>query len=99
MVRHVIIWSFKEGYSPEEKAELAAKIKTGIEGLMGKIDGLTDIAVYTQPLESSRGDLLLDSTFANEDALKAYQVHPDHLEVATFVRSVVGERKSFDFEV
>ncbi|MBQ2932694.1 MAG: Dabb family protein [Clostridia bacterium] len=99
MVRHVIIWSFKEEYSAAEKAEFAAKIKTGIESLVGKIDGLLNAEVHISPLPSSKGDLLLDSSFKDQAALEAYQVNPDHVAVATFVRSVVGERKCFDFEV
>ncbi len=99
MVKHIIIWNFKEEYTPEEKAAHAAKIKAGLEGLAGQIDGLTEIKVYTNPLDSSNGDLMLDSTFVDEDALKGYQSNPKHIEVATFVRSVVGARKCFDFEV
>lgn len=99
MVRHVIIWSFKEEFSASEKSEFAARIKEGIEGLVGKIDGLLHAEVNISPLPSSKGDLFLDSTFTNNAALEAYQVNPDHLTVANFVRSVVGERRSFDFEV
>ncbi len=98
MIKHVIIWSFKDEYSEEQKLEFAAKIKAGLEGLMGKIEGMTEISVKTKPLASSSGDLMLDSTFVNEDALKGYQENPLHVEVATFVRSVVSERKCFDFE-
>ena len=99
MVKHVIIWSFKEEYSNAEKAEFAAKIKTELEALTGKIDGLTEIKVHINPLASSSGDLMLDTTFVDEAALMAYQKNPDHLAVATFVRSVVDTRKCFDFEV
>ena len=73
MVKHVIIWNFKEELTAEERKTAAAKIKEGIEGLLGKIDGLTDIKVYTNSLESSTGDLILDSTFVDEAALKGYQ--------------------------
>lgn len=99
MVKHIIIWSFKEEYSAAEKAEYSKKIKAGLEGLLGKISGLTEIKVHTTPLESSNGDLMLDSTFTDKDALDGYQKNPDHLAVATFVRSVVDTRKCFDFEV
>ena len=99
MVKHVIIWNFKEELSADEKKVAAAKIKEGIEGLLGKIDGLTDIKVYTNPLASSSGDLILDSTFVDEDALKGYQVNPEHVAVATYVRSQVGSRACFDYEI
>ncbi len=99
MVKHVIIWNFKEELTAEERTVAAAKIKEGIEGLMGQIDGLTDIKVYINPLASSSGDLILDSTFVDEAALKGYQVHPAHVAVATYVRSQVGSRACFDYEV
>ena len=99
MVKHIIIWSLKEEFSNEEKAEIKAKIKAELENLAGKIDGLEEIKVYTNPLESSNGDLMLDSTFKDEDALKGYQVNEDHVKAATYVRSVVESRKCFDFEI
>ena len=99
MVKHVIIWNFKEELTGDEKKVAAEKIKEGIEGLLGKIDGLTDIKVYINPLASSSGDLILDSTFVDEEALKGYQVHPEHVAVATYVRSQVGSRACFDYEI
>lgn len=100
MVKHIIIWTLKDEYSNEEKAEIKAEIKAGLEGLKGKIDGLNDIKVYTEGLESSNGDLMLDSTFASEEALKGYAIHPDHVAVATGkVRPHAKIRSCFDFEV
>ena len=99
MVKHIIIWDMKDEFSSAEKAENAAKIKEGLEGLSGKINGLVDIKVHTEFFESSNGDIMLDSTFTDNEALKAYQVNPDHLKVATFVRSCVSARKCVDFEI
>ena len=100
MVKHIIIWTLKDEYSNEEKAAIKAEIKAGLEGLKGKIDGLTDIKVYTEGLESSNGDLMLDSTFVSEEALKGYAVHPDHVAVASGkVRPHSKIRSCFDFEV
>ncbi len=99
MVKHVIIWKFKEELSADERAAAAVKIKEGLEGLIGQIEGLTEIRVYTNPLESSSGDLILDSTFVDEDALKGYQIHPKHVEVATYVRSQVASRACFDYGI
>lgn len=99
MVKHVIIWSFKEEMSADEKRNAAKKIKTELEDLINKIDGLVEISVVTEPLPSSKGDLLLDSLFVDNDALLAYQENPDHLKVAQYVRSVVSERKCIDYEI
>lgn len=98
MVKHIIIWDFKEGFSAEENRSNAEKIKAGLEGLKGRIDGLTDICVIIDTLPSSTGSLMLDSTFVNEDALKGYQVHPEHVKVSSFVGTVTQNRRCIDFE-
>ena len=99
MVKHIIIWKLKDEYTAEQKSEYMEKIKKDLEALMGKIPGLVEIKVQITSLESSSGDLMLDTTFLNEEALKDYQKNPDHLSVATFVRSVVGTRLSLDYEI
>ncbi|MBQ9757930.1 MAG: Dabb family protein [Clostridia bacterium] len=99
MVKHIIIWNFKAEMSESEKLSAFEKIKSGLEGLLGQIDGLCEIKVYGNPLPSSNGDLILDSTFRDEASLNGYQTNPKHVEVATFVRSVVEARKCIDFEI
>lgn len=43
---------------------------------------------------------MLDSTFENEEALKGYAVHPDHLAVANgVVRPNTRSRVCLDFEI
>ena len=99
MVKHIIIWKLKDEYSDSQKSEYMEKIKKDLEALSGKIPGLVEIKVQTTSLPSSSGDLMLDTTFLSEEALKDYQKNPDHLSVATFVRSVVGSRLSLDYEI
>ena len=54
----------------------------------------------TEGLASSNADLMLDSTFESEDALKNYAVHPAHVEVAdTLVRPFTAQRSCLDFEI
>lgn len=99
MVKHIIIWNLKSEMSDSEKAERKALIKAGLEGLYGKIDGLTEIKVITELLPSSNGDLMLDSTFSTPAALKAYSTHPEHVKVAdSTVRPFTESRKCVDFE-
>ncbi|MBR3635806.1 MAG: Dabb family protein [Lachnospiraceae bacterium] len=100
MVKHVILWTLKDEYSLTEKAKIKAGIKSGLEGLKGSIPGLIDIKVNTEPLISSNCDLMLDSTFDNEDSLKGYSVHPAHVEVAnTMVRPYTASRVCMDYEI
>lgn len=86
--------------TPEEKAAVKADIKAGLEGLAGQIPGLLEIRVYTEGLPGSNADLMLDSAFADEAALKGYAVHPAHVAVADGkVRPYTAIRSCLDFEV
>ncbi len=98
MVKHMIIWKLKEDIV--DKAKIAKDIKTALESLQGKIDGLLKMNILTQNLQSSSGDVMMDSLFEDERALKDYQAHPLHQEIANgIVRPNVQTRLSFDFEI
>lgn len=100
MVKHIIIWNLKDEYDENKKNKIKATIKTELENLMGKIPGLLEIKVQTEKLASSKGDLMLDSTFESVDALNNYAVHPLHVEVAdTYVRPHTAHRSCLDFEI
>ena len=100
MVKHVILWTLKEEYSDTQKAEIKAGIKEGLEGLKGQIPGLIEIKVNTEPLASSNCDLMLDSSFENEEALKIYATHPAHVAVADgVVRPNAKLRVCMDYEI
>ena len=100
MVTHVILWTLKDQYSGAQMEEIKAGIKEGLEGLKGQIPGLVDIKVYTNGLSSSNTDLMLDSTFENEEALKNYATHPAHVAVAdNKVRPFTASRNCLDFEL
>lgn len=97
MVKHIVAWNFADGFTPEENQKHAQEMKQELEALKGKIDGLLSITLYIRPLESSDSELLLDSEFVDEEALKAYIVHPEHVRVGTnFVKPFVKDRKCID---
>ena len=98
MVKHVIIWKLKDDIADKEK--IKSDIKEGLEGLKGVIPGLIDIKVEINGLESSNTDLMLDSSFEDEEALKGYSIHPEHVKVANEkVRPYTETRNCFDFKV
>lgn len=100
MVKHIILWTLKE-MDEAQKEAVKAGIKEGLEGLKGKIPGLVDIKVITGGrLASSTADLMLDSTFETEEALKAYSKHPEHVAVAdSKVRPFTASRACLDFQM
>lgn len=100
MVKHIILWQLKDELTAEEKTEVKKGIKEGLEGLAGKIPGLTEIKVQIEGLASSNAEVMLDSTFVDEAALKTYATHPEHVAVADGkVRPYTKTRMCLDFEV
>ena len=100
MVKHIILWKLKEEFSEEEKKQIKAGIKEGLEGLAGQIPGMTEIKVRIDCLPSSTVDVMLDSTFESAEALKAYSTHPNHVAVAdSKVRPYTAVRSCMDYEI
>ncbi len=101
MVKHIILWTLKSELSESEKESVKAGIKEGLEALAGKVPGLVDVTVHIDGrLASSNADVMLDCTLESEEALKAYAVHPAHVEVAnTRVRPYTAVRSCLDFEL
>ena len=97
MVKHVILWNLKEESNTDT---VKIGIKTELESLIGKIDGLLEIKVNINPLESSNCDVMLDSLFESKEALSLYSTHPEHVKVAdNFVRPFTKARICMDYEV
>lgn len=96
MVKHIILWQLKPEHN---NADVKAGIKSGLEGLLGKIDGLLEIKVETNGLTSSNADVMLYSVFEDEASLKGYSTHPKHVYVAdTYVRPYTETRLCLDFD-
>ena len=107
MVKHIILWTLKSELSESEKESVKAGIKEGLEALVGIVPGLVDVTVHIDGrLASSNADVMLDCTLESEEALKAYAVHPAHVEVAntrvrpyTAVRSCRGRHRAHRFQI
>ena len=75
MISHLVMFTWKDGVTPEQVAELT----TAIDALHGLVPGL--ISIHGAPdvrLRPGNPDYLLAATFANGDAWHAYQAHPRH---------------------
>lgn len=98
MVKHMIIWKLK--LTGEELEAQKRMIKENLEGLVGKVPGLTAMHIQIDNLETSNGDMLMDSTFESFEAVKGYKDHPDHVHVAeTYIRPYIETRLCIDYEL
>lgn len=97
MIRHIVMLNFKEGLSPEENKKNAERVKFLLEGLKDTIPGIIDFQVHIDALPTSDKDIVLNTLFESVETLAAYQIHPDHVRIASFVASVMCNRTCIDY--
>ena len=96
MVKHMLIWKLK--LTGEELEAQKKLVKEKLEGLVGKVPGLLEMHIQIDNLETSNGDMMMDSTFESFEALKGYSKHPDHVHVAeTYIRPYIETRLCIDY--
>ena len=100
MVKHIVMWKI-QGVNSQSKEETAQRIKEALEDLNGKIEGLINLEVGIDFLQSDMSyDVVLYSELVDKAALDFYQNHPLHVKVATeVIKPVVISRVVVDYEV
>lgn len=97
MIRHLVLWKLATE-DPDEKAQVIAEMTQRFGALLPLIDGTERLDIRADLGETAGNwDVVLDSDYRDAAALDAYQVHPAHLEVAAYVKSVVTARVCVDF--
>ena len=97
MIQHIVMWKLKDRTEDGTKAENAAAIQAGLEGLVGKIEGLLSAKVLIG-LPGGM-DLCLVSELQDEAALTFYREHPLHKAVQALVHRSMTERVAFDGKI
>lgn len=94
MLTHIVIWKYRadvEQFAREEHVNLLRK-------LGGIIPQVESLSVGFDSLHLPRSyDTGLVAVFADREALDAYTVHPEHVKVAEFGRSISEHVASVDF--
>ena len=95
MLTHVVIWKYRADVSADIRAEHVALLRR----LGSLIPELQSLAVGFDMLMLPRSyDTGLVATFADRAGLDAYTVHPEHIKVAEFGRTISEHVASVDFE-
>ena len=97
MIRHIVAWNYKDGFGEHENGENAKNLKSKLEALKKILDGCVELTVHINTLSSSDKDVVLNTLFENEEALLAYQVHPEHKKIVAYVATVMQNRICVDY--
>ena len=100
MIKHIVIWKLKDSAHGNDRSTNARLAKEKLESLRGQIAGLRAIEVGIDfSATASSADMVLYSEFDSREALAAYQNHPLHQAIVSFVGPAISERRMVDYEV
>lgn len=93
MVKHIVFFKLEDNSETNKEA-----VKQRIIGMKGKIDVLKHIEVGVNFSPEERAfDLALVTDFETKEDLHAYAIHPLHVEVVTFLKSINTVTKVVDY--
>ena len=95
MVKHIVMFKLTEKTS--QNMELATD---SLRSLENKIETLKSIEIGADFLESDRSyDIVLTAHFENQEGLKTYSSHENHLPVVKIMRSLCSSSVVVDYEL
>lgn len=91
MLNHVVLMKFADPADIRHAKEL-------LEGLVGRVEQLRGLTVGLDETRSATSyDLCLVTVFASAEGLQGYQEHPEHLEVAGWLRPRLAGFAAVDY--
>ena len=95
MVKHIVMFKLTEKTS--QNMQLATD---SLRSLENKIETLRSIEIGTDFLESDRSyDIVLTAHFENQEGLKTYSSHENHLPVVKIMRSLCSSSVVVAYEL
>ena len=94
MVKHIVVYTLKEGVNKPEAIEI---IRSVLKPLVGVIPGLTHMEI--RATYQGGMDYALYSEFESKEALAAYREHPAHLAAKEHFWNFLDNRVAADYEV
>jgi Stress responsive A/B Barrel Domain len=100
MLKHIVMFKLKDFAEGADKGENIQRIKSGLEALPGKIEGIRFFEVGINSIDNGAAyDLVLCSEFDSKEELFKYQKHPEHVKVVGFVNKVCENRVVVDYVI
>ena len=95
MLTHIVVWKYRPDVPQTAREEHVARLRS----VSGVVSGIESFSVGFDTVHLARSyDTGLVAVFRDRAALDAYTVHPDHVKVADFGRSLSDHVASVDFD-
>lgn len=93
MIRHIVMWKFKDGEIENAKAFLSK-----LEALKAVIPEIVNVQTGINMNPKNDFDAVLIADFNTMEDLQSYAGNPLHLEAAAFCKDSRLKREAIDFE-
>lgn len=99
MIRHIVMWRFRRDIE-QNPTEVAHQMKSRLEALNGKIDGLIRAEVGVNAKETASSfDAVLTADFESWEAMEAYKINPLHVAISDYCKGCREKRADVDYEI
>lgn len=100
MLKHIVMWRFKEGAEGKSRREHALWMKEHLEALVGVIPQIQSLEMGVNEFPSEAAyDAVLTVCFLTKEDLDTYKVHPAHVAVSEHCEGVRECRVVVDYFV
>lgn len=93
MIKHIVMWKFKEGKEKEMHEFL-----DGLKALDGQIEEIVNMEIGININPKNNYDAILISKFKTMEDLEKYKKNPKHVAVSTLCKSIRENREAIDFK-
>lgn len=90
MIRHIVMWKFKEDADPTE-------FLTGLGALNGVIPQIRHMEIHRSAVENAAYDAVLISDFDSLEDLEIYKKDPRHVAVSGLCKAIRTARSAIDY--
>lgn len=100
MIRHIVMWKFKDTAEGASKKENLCRVKAMLEALPQTVPLIRRMEVRLNENPNPKNyDAVLISEFDSLEDLAAYTAHPAHQEISAFVAKCREGRASADYTI
>ena len=95
MLIHIVAWKYRADVAPDAREKHSGMLKS----LRNIVPGIEDFAVGFDFLRAHNSyDIGLLARFQDRSVLDAYTVHPEHVKVVEYGRTIAATMSKVDFE-
>lgn len=100
MIKHIVMWKFVDEKDGKTKAEIMETVKKGLLRLPAIVPEIKAMEIGEDVLKTDDAsyDMALITLFDSAADLHAYKVHPEHVKVSEYVKTVRTARATADIK-